>query len=60
MAYNHWKMMDKIDVAIKTSPDGTYGRTFNGYVVEHGDEKSLESIGYTREKVEEYIKEGPE
>lgn len=60
MAYNSWKMMDKIDVAIKTSPDNTYyGRTFNGYVVEHGDEKSLESAKswafereYDREKRE--------
>lgn len=42
--YNSWKMMDKVDVAIKTSPDKSYyGRTFDGYVAEHGDKKALES-----------------
>ena len=44
MAYNSWKMMDKIDVAVKTSPDKSYyGRTFDAYVVEHGDKKALET-----------------
>lgn len=40
MAYNSWKMMDKIDVAVRNSPERW---TFNGYVVEHGDKKALES-----------------
>lgn len=44
MAYNGWKMMDKIDVAFKTLPqDKRYGRVFNAYVVEHGDKKALEA-----------------
>lgn len=44
MSYNGWKMMDKVDVAIKTSPDNSYyGRTFDAYVAEHGDKKALES-----------------
>lgn len=44
MGYNGWKMMDKIDVAIKTSPDKSYyGRTFDAYVAEHGDKKALEA-----------------
>jgi len=40
MAYKGWKMMDKIDVAVKTSPSPW---TFTGYVVEHGDKNALES-----------------
>lgn len=42
--YNSWKMMDKVDVAIKTSPVDNrsyYRRTFDGYVVEHGDDNAL-------------------
>lgn len=60
MAYNGWKMMDKIDVAIKTAPKSW---TFTGYVVEHGDKKGLESAkswAYDREydyKKKEYTKE---
>lgn len=40
MSYNGWKMMDKIDVAIRHNEN--WGG-FNGYVVEHGDNKALES-----------------
>lgn len=66
MAYNGWKMIDKIDVAMKTAPDRSYyGRTFDAYVVEHGDKKALESAKrwayereYDREK-QEYTKEHP-
>jgi len=41
--YHSWKMMDKIDVAVKTSPvdNKPYGRIFDGYVVEHGDKRAL-------------------
>lgn len=59
MTYNGWKMMDKIDVAIKTTPSKW---TFTGYVVENGDKKALESAKdwardreYDREK-REYTK----
>lgn len=42
MAYNSWKLMDKIDVAIKTSPvNEHWGRQFDGYIVEHGDKEGL-------------------
>lgn len=41
MAYNGWKMMDKIDVAVRNG-EKNYGG-FTGYVVEHGDKKGLES-----------------
>lgn len=58
MTYNRWKMMDKIDVAVKTAPENPYyGRTFNGYVVEHGDEKALESAkDWAREREYDYDK----
>lgn len=56
MAYNGWKMMDKIDVAIRNNEN--WGG-FNGFVVEHGDKKALESAkdwarirNYNREKGE--------
>ena len=60
MAYNGWKMMGKVDVAIKTSPsDIYYNRIYTGYVVEHGDKKALETAKswafdreYDREKGE--------
>lgn len=62
MAYNGWKMMDKIDVAVKTS---SRSWTFTGYVVEHGDKKALEAAkswaydgDYDRGK-KEYTKEYP-
>lgn len=39
MTYNGWKMMDKIDVAIRTK---NYEKpTYNGFVVEHGDKEGL-------------------
>lgn len=64
MTYNGWKMMDKIDVAVKTSPKHpNYPYTFNGFVVEHGDKKALENAkdwAYDREydyKKKEYTKE---
>lgn len=64
MAYNGWKMMDKIDVAVRTSPvDPRWADRFDGYVVEHGDKKALESAkdwAYDREydyKKKEYTKE---
>lgn len=64
MAYNGWKMMDKIDVAVRTSPvDPRWAERFDGYVVEHGDKKALESAkdwAYDREydyKKKEYTKE---
>lgn len=40
MAYNNWKMMDKLDVAVRTGDDSYRG--FSGYVVEHGDKEALE------------------
>lgn len=40
MTYNGWKMMDKIDVAVRNNEN--WGG-FNGYVVEHGDKKGIES-----------------
>lgn len=40
MTYNSWKLMDKIDVAVKTVPNYS---GFTGFIVEHGDEKALES-----------------
>lgn len=64
MTYNGWKMMDKIDVAIKTSPDSAR-YTFNGYVAEHGDKKAIESAkswAFDREydyEKKEYTKEYP-
>lgn len=55
MSYKGWKMMDKIDVAIKTSPSER--RVFNGYVAEHGDEKALESAkDWAREREYDYDK----
>lgn len=39
MTYNSWKLMDKIDVAVKTSPGD---KAFTGYIVEHGDKDGLE------------------
>jgi len=54
MSYNGWKMMDKIDVAIKTSPS-TW--TFTGYVVEHGDKRGLESAkDWARDRNYDYAK----
>jgi hypothetical protein len=55
MTYNSWKLMDKIDVAVKTVPN-YHG--FTGFIVEHGDEKALEAAkewsksesGWNREK----------
>lgn len=44
MAYNYWKMMDKVAVAIKTNKDTSYyGRTFNAFVTDASDEKGLET-----------------
>lgn len=57
--YNSWKMMDKVDVAIKTSPVDNrsyYRRTFDGYVVEHGDDNALrQAKDWARER--EYDRE---
>lgn len=39
MKYNSWKLMDKIDVAIKT---GNEKADFTGYIVDHGDIEALE------------------
>lgn len=39
MAYNNWKLMNKIDVAVKNVPNY---RGFTGYIVEHGDKDALE------------------
>lgn len=51
MAYKSWKLMDKIDVAIKTSPDkSSHGRIFDGYIVEHGD-------GYSLKKAKDWARE---
>lgn len=38
MAYNNWKLMDKIDVAVRTGPTSS----FTGYIVEHGDKDAIE------------------
>lgn len=40
MSYNYWKLMDKVDVAVRTGEKSFRG--FTGYVVEHGDKKGLE------------------
>ena len=42
--YNGWKLMDKVDVAVRAR-DTNY-RGFNGYVVEHGDKSALEKAKY--------------
>lgn len=39
MAYNSWKMMDKLSVAVRTGEDSYRG--FTGYIVDHGDEEAL-------------------
>ena len=56
MAYNGWKLIDKVTVAIKTSPDRSYyGRTFNGFVVDASDKKALESAkSWAREEEYDY------
>lgn len=55
MAYNSWKLMNKIDVAVRNRDDDR--EYFNGYVVEHGDKDALEKAkdwatihNYNREK----------
>lgn len=57
MTYNSWKLMDKIDVAVKTAPDSSYhGRVFDGYIVENGEKESLEKAkAWARER--EYDRE---
>lgn len=40
MAYKGWKLMEKVDVAIR---DSKYSSAFTGYVAEHGDKKALDS-----------------
>lgn len=64
MSYNSWKLMDKIDVAVKSAP-GNY--SFTGYIVEHGDKDALEKAKdwarereYDREKREYTITHEPE
>ena len=56
MAYNYWKMIDQVVVAIKTSPDRSYyGRTFNAYVADANDEKAIESANdWARESEYDY------
>lgn len=39
MSYKNWKLIDKIDVAVRTGEESYRG--FNGYIVEHGDEEAL-------------------
>jgi hypothetical protein len=39
MSYKSWKLMDKIDVAVRTG-DERYD--FTGYIVDHGDKEALE------------------
>lgn len=41
MAYKNWKLMEKLDVAVRNGEENYRG--FTGYIVEHGDEKALES-----------------
>lgn len=55
MAYNNWKLMEKLDVAVRAGEPNYSG--FTGYVVEHGDENALKSATdwatitpYNREK----------
>lgn len=57
MAYKNWKLMDKLDVAIRN--DGENYRGFTGYIVEHGDKNALEKAkdwarirNYNRDKGE--------
>lgn len=60
MAYNYWKMMDKVVVAVKAAPDNSYyGRTFNGFVSDAKDSDAIEKAKtwatereYDREKRE--------
>lgn len=55
MAYKGWKMMEKIDVAVKTSPSER--RTFSGYVVERGDKNALEKAkDWAKEREYDYEK----
>lgn len=42
MAYKNWKLMEKLDVAVKTVPLDMSYKQFTGYVVEHGDKDALE------------------
>lgn len=50
MAYNYWKMMEKVGVAIDNTKSEWRGRKqFSGYIFEVGDEKSRESaVGWAR------------
>lgn len=49
MAYNSWKLMDKVTVAVKRAPGW---RGFSGYIVEAGDESALEKAKeWARERV---------
>jgi hypothetical protein len=51
MSYKGWKLIDKIDVAVRTKPNY---RGFTGYVVEHGDKKALEDAKNWARVEEEY------
>lgn len=57
MSYNNWKLMDKIDVAVRNGEENYHG--FTGYIVEHDDKKALETAkdwarirNYNRDKKE--------
>jgi hypothetical protein len=40
MAYKNWKLMEKLDVAVRGNEKGSR-YDFNGYIVEHGDKDAL-------------------
>lgn len=40
MAYKNWKLMEKLDVAIR-NPESDSRYDFTGYIVEHGDKEAL-------------------
>lgn len=43
MSYKGWKLMEKLDVAVRQTDEVGGRYDFTGYVVEHGDEKALET-----------------
>lgn len=54
MAYKNWKLMNKIDVAVRTT---TEFYDFTGYIVEHGDKDALEKAkNWARVRDYDYVK----
>lgn len=54
MSFKGWKLLDKVDVAVKTKP-GSY--SFTGFIVDHGDKKALKKAkDWARESDYDYEK----